>query len=492
MEDLKGKAVRGGFVRIWAQAANFVLRTGSLMILARLLDPKDFGLVAMVTAVTGIFDLFRDVGLSAATIQRPTITDQQISTMFWINLGVGGLLSVLSLALAPVLVALYHEPRLLWITITLASSFLINGAGVQHSALLYRQMRFTVLAVIEISCGLAGAAVGIGMAMMGFGYWSLVGMTVISPVIGTMCLWLTAAWIPGPPRRGVEARSMLRFGGTITINNLVVYIAYNAEKVLLGRFWGTETLGIYGRAYQLVNVPTRNLNSAIGGVAYSALSRLQGDPLRFKSYFLRGYSLVLAMTLPIILTCVIFAEDLILVFLGSKWNGAAALLRLLAPTILAFALMDPFGWLLVATGRVVRSLKIALVIAPLVIGAYLVGLPEGPRGVALGYSAMMTLLIIPVIKWAKHGTSISSGDIWRAVRPPLVSALVAMLFAFGVQLLVIQRLPALPRLVIGSTVIISSFLGTLLFVMGQGKFYFDLLRNVFKRPLRSSNQSESQ
>jgi len=491
MEDLKGKAVRGGFARIWAQAAIFVLRTGSLMILARLLDPKDFGLVAMVTAVTGVFDLFRDVGLSTATVQRATITDQQVSTMFWINVGVGGLLTILSLAMAPVLVVFYHEPRLLWITVALASAFLVNGAGVQHGALLNRQMRFTTLAVIDISCCLAGAAVGIGMAMKGLGYWSLVGMTVVPPVIGTACLWITAAWIPGPPRRDVEVRAMLRFGGTVTMNSLVVYIAYNSEKVLLGRFWGTDTLGIYGRAYQLVNLPTRNLNSAIGGVAYSALSRLQDDPLRFKSYFLRGYSLVLAMTLPITIACALFADDLIFVFLGPKWKGAAALLRLLTPTILAFALIDPFGWFLVATGRVVRSLKIALVIAPLVIGAYLVGLPYGPRGVALGYSAMMILLVIPVIEWSKRGTSITSSEVWRALRPPLVSAIVATAFAFGVRLFINQNLTPLPRLVLGSGAMIGSFLGTLLYVMGQKAFYLDLLRDVLKRPSIGGNSSES-
>jgi PST family polysaccharide transporter len=482
MEDLKGKAVRGGFVKIWAQAALFVLRTGSLMILARLLDPKDFGLVAMVTVLTGVLDLFKDVGLSTATIQRATITDQQVSTMFWVNVGVGGILSLLSLIMAPVIVSFYHEPRLLWITVALSSAFLINGAGVQHGARLVRQMRFTTLAVIDISCCFAGAAVGIGMAMMGLGYWSLVGMTVIPTVIGTTCYWLAAAWIPGPPRRGGEVRAMLRFGGTVTLNSLVVYIAYNAEKVLLGRFWGTETLGIYGRAYQLVNLPTRNLNSAIGGVAISALSRLQDDPLRFKSYFLKGYSLVLTMTLPITIACALFADDLILVVLGTKWGGTAALLRLLSPTILAFALIDPFGWLLIATGRVVRSLKIALVIAPLVIGAYLVGLPRGPRGVALGYSVMMTFLITPVIAWAKHGTSITTGDIWRAVRSPLISAIVAAVFSLGVQLSITHNHIPLLRLTLESSAMISSFIVTLLYVMGQKAFYLELIRGILKRP----------
>src|SRR5208337_5692331 len=118
--------------------------------------------------------------------------------------------------------------------------------------------------------------------MRSYGYWALVGMTIFGPLVTTLGVWLVTGWIPGIPRRRVGLRSMARFGGTVTLNGLVVYIAYNLEKVLLGRYWGAEIVGIYGRAYQLVNIPTDNLNSAVGGVAFSALSRLQGDLTRLK------------------------------------------------------------------------------------------------------------------------------------------------------------------------------------------------------------------
>jgi PST family polysaccharide transporter len=481
MDHLKAKAVRGGFIKIWTQAAAFILRTGSLMVLARLLDPKDFGLVAMVTAVTGIFDIFKTAGLSIVTIQRDKISDEQVSTLFWVNIGVGGLLSGLTLAIAPALAAFYHEPRLFWIAFALAFGFLVNAAGVQHNALLQRQMRFGTLAAIDLACLSASAAVGIGMALLGFGYWSLVGMTLVLPAVATTCVWILGRWVPGRPHRGIGIRSMLKFGGTVTLDSLVMYIGYNAEKVLLGRYWGTEALGIYGRAYQLVNLPTRNLNSAIGGVAYSALSRLQNDPPRFKAYFLKGYSLVLAMTLPITIGCSLLASDLILVVLGPKWKDAIVLLRLLAPTILAFALIDPFSWLLVAMGRVMRSLKIGLVIAPLVIAAYFVGLPHGPKGVALGYSAMMMILIIPVIAWCRHDTIIKGGDIWRAVRPPIFSGLAAAGLTLGASSWVIGRLAPLPRLLLGGGIMLGAYLGMLLFVMKQKALYLDLVREIVKR-----------
>ena len=481
MNDLKEKTIRGGFARMCAQVANFVFRIGSLMVLARLLGPQDFGLVGMVTAFTGVLNLFRDFGLSTATVQRETVTEEQVSTLFWINVLVGTVLAVLAVVLAPVVVRLYHEPRLFGITIVLSAGFLFNAAGVQHSALLQRQLRFTTLAVINVVSLIAGAVVGISMAKLGYGYWALVAMTVTFPFTTTIGLWIATMWMPGPPRKGVGLRSMMRFGGTITLNGLVVYIAYNMEKVLLGRFWGAEAIGIYGRAYQLVNIPTENLNSSVGEVAFSALSRVQNDPVRLKSYFLKGYSLVLALTIPITIACGLFANDLISILLGPKWNDAVIIFRLLTPTILIFAMINPLGWLLLSSGMVGRSLKIAFVLAPLVIAGYLGGLPYGPKGVALGYSIVMTLWVIPHIAWCVHGTVVSFRDILLTVSRPLVSGLAAAVPALGVYWFSLPLLPTLPRLLLEGSILVIVYTAMLFYAMGQKRFYLDVLRGFRTR-----------
>jgi O-antigen/teichoic acid export membrane protein len=483
MKDLKQQTIRGGLARICAQAANFLIRGGSLMILARLLSPKDFGLVGMVTAFTGVLTLFRDFGLSSAAIQRTTVTEEQLSTLFWINLLVGTLLGLLAVAVAPLVAAFYHEPRLFAVTAVLAAGFVFNGAGVQHSALLQRQMRFTTMAVIGVVSLMAGTAIAIGGAKAGFGYWSLVAMTVSAPLISTIGAWLTAGWVPGMPRRGVGIRSMLRFGSTITLNGFVAYIAYNAEKVLIGHYWGAGAIGIYGRAYQLVNIPTDNLNSAVGEVAFSALSRVQDDPNRFKSYFLKGYSLVLAMTLPLTIACVIFADDVVRVVLGPNWIEAVSIFRLLAPTIMIFALINPLGWLLYSLGLVRRSLNIALVFAPTLIVGYVMGLPYGPKGVAFGYSAVMTLWVIPFIAWCVYGTAVSFRDILLAVARPLISGIVAGGVAFAVQHFFAQSMTPLARLALESSALVLTFFGLLLFVGGQKTLYLDLLRGLLGHSL---------
>lgn len=482
MKDLKTRAIRGGVAKIFSQGASFALRVGSLMVLARLLDPKDFGLVGMVTAFTGVLGLFRDFGLSSATIQRVEVTDEQVSTLFWINVSVGVILSVLLVAAAPLVSMFYSEPRLLWVTIVLALGFFFNALGVQHSAMLQREMRFTAIALIDVIALIAGIAVGIGMAFAGFKYWSLVAMTVCIPFVTSVMLWIATGWIPGGPRRKSGTQAMMKFGGTITLNGLVVYVAYNLEKVLLGRFWGAETVGIYGRAYQLINIPTDNLNSAVGEVAFSVLARVQNDESKRRSYFLKGYSLVLAITVPVTFACAFFARDLIMVLLGPKWNEAIPIFRLLAPTILMFAMMNPFSWLLFSMGWVKRSLRIALVIAPLAITAYLIGLPYGPKGVALAYSSAMTLWLVPHILWCVRGTNISFWDILNVVRRPIVSATVAAIVAFALQFQFGQLLPPVFRLVLSCGILFGIYALMLLYAMGQKTFYVDLVRNLRGRP----------
>lgn len=481
MKDLKVRALRGGFAKLCGQAANLVLRLGFMATMARFLNPEDFGLVAMVTVVTGVYEVFATAGLSLATIQRTTITHEQISTLFWINLLVGVILCMLCLATAPVLVSFYHEPRLFWVTVTTGAGFILGAAGVQHSALLQRQLRYVALAMIETLSLSISFALGIAMALGGFGYWALVGSTIAAPAVNTASMWAIAAWMPGMPRWTAELRSMLSFGGIITLNNLIVYFAYNFDKLLLGRFWGADVLGLYGRAYQLINVPTNNLHSAVGGVVFSALARLQGDPIRLRNYFLKAYSLVTSMTVPVSVFGALFADDIVLLVFGPKWTDAALMFRLLTPTILVFGIINPTGWLIQSVGLQVRSLRIASVIALLVMAAYLAGLPYGPNGVAFAFSAAMSLWVVPHVFWSLHDTVISPWDVLLAICRPLLASIVASAFAFGMNLYMISlgylQSPFL-RLSMAAVVMIILYLVIFLFAFRQKTLYFDLLRGL--------------
>jgi PST family polysaccharide transporter len=413
-----------------------------------------------------------------------------MSALFWVNMMVGGVLTGLGALSAPAIAAFYHEPRLLPIALALSSCFLVNAVGLQHATILRRQMRFGVLAFSETIALALSVAVGISMALAGYGYWALVGMAMTVPFVGSGLAWLSVGWRPGRPRMGSGLRSMARFGGTITLNGLIVYLAYNLEKVLLGRFWGADALGLYGRAYQLVNIPTENLNGAAGDVAFSALSRVKDDPARFRNYVLTFYALSVTVTLPITVACVLFSEELVRVILGPGWMSAAAILRWLAPTILVYAVINPLGWLLWSLGLVGRSLKLGVVLSILVVCGYCAGLPYGVEGVAIGYSATMVLWAVPHIAWCVRGTMISLREVLSIVARQLVAAAVAGAVAWVVVTAFLLESSAPVRLVGGGVTMVVIYACLLFCVMGRDSLYVRAIADLMKvRSVRSVRAS---
>jgi PST family polysaccharide transporter len=482
MHDLKGRTVRAGIVNVGARGFGFVIRIVSLMIMGRLLDPTDYGLVTMVTAFTGVLNMFGGFGLFQAAVQREALSEEESTALFWLNVAFGGLLTLTAVVAAPMVSAFYHEPRLLPIMQVIAITFVITAAGVQHGVLLQRRMSFGVSATIEIGSLLIGTAVSIGMAMGDYGYWALVSMTITLPLATTLGLWLSTGWIPGRPQTAAGIRSMLRFGCGATLNGFVSYFANNVDKLLLGRVWGTEAVGLYGRAFHLINFPGDNLNSTIGEVAFAALSRTKGDIERLRRYFLKGYSLVVMLTLPLTVVCALFADDLIVVALGPKWAEAAEIFRILAPTILVFAISNPLGWLLNALGLIKRGVYIALFSAPLMVAGVVVALPYGPRGVAAAYSAVMLIKVIPVTAWALHGTGIRLREIVAALARPLAASLVAAGIAFGVHALCAPALSPVLRLVLDISVFGATYIAALFLIAGEKALHLDLFRAARTAP----------
>ena len=484
---LKRKSIVGAAAALSAQGVRFILQTATVMVLARVLSPHDFGLLGMVTVLTGFLALFGDAGLGMATVQRLELSHEQASTLFWINVALGGILSLLCAAVAPLLVEFYHEPRLYLITTVSGTAFFINGIGVQHGALLQRAMRFVTLAKINVISLAVSSTVGIIMALLGCGYWSLVGMAIAGSSVVTAANWIVVSWIPAFPGRWSDVRSMLYFGGLATCNSFVVFMAWNAEKLLLGRFCGADALGLYGRAYQLVTLPVQQLNGAITGVAFPALSRIQLDTKRLASSFLKGYSLLISLTIPISIISALFPDEIVRVVLGAKWMEAAPILRLLAPVALVFAIANPLSWLVTSTGRMGRALSISMATIPVVIVGILLGLPQGTQGVAAGYSMALVVLLVPIAAWSKQGTGITWADLWGVSKAPCLAGVGAGAAGLLVKIFLKGSAP-LGCLTIGILVVIGVYAWTLLIVMRQKHVYMDLLSQLLPR----NTQEEAQ
>jgi PST family polysaccharide transporter len=296
LSDLKRHTVSGGIVTGAALVAKFVLNLGSTVVLARLLTPRDFGLVAMVTAVTGFLTIFKHGGLATPTIQREQITQAQVSNLFWVNLGVSGLCTLITAALAPVLAWFYHDSRLVPITLALSTTFLIGGFRVQHLALLRRQLRFKALAIIDVGSMALGAAVGIIMALMQFRYWSLVGLSLATELGSFILTGSISRWRPHWPSRRSEVRPLLTFGAHQTAANLIVSIARSSDTLLIGRVYGPAVVGLYTRGAALVIRPLEQFLLPINAVFLPTLSRLQSHPARYRSTFLHLYESIALVT----------------------------------------------------------------------------------------------------------------------------------------------------------------------------------------------------
>ena len=223
-------------------------------------------------------------------------------------------------------------------------------------------------------------------------------------------------------------------------------------------------------------------------MAFPALSRIQHDAERLARSFLRGYSLLISLTIPITIISALFAEEIVGTVLGAKWMEAAPILRLLAPVALVFAMANPLSWLVMSTGRAGRALSISTATTPLVILGIVLGLSHGPKGVALGYSSALALLLIPIAAFSKQGTAISWADLWAATKPALISGLLAGAAGLLVKLTLAGTLAPILYLMLGLVVVLAAYAWVLLIVMSQKHMYMDHAVAAIATPSQGRSQ----
>lgn len=442
-QDLKGRSIRGSLVTLTSQGLQFLMQSVATIALARLLTPSEFGIVAMVTAITGLASAFSDFGLSEATIQRREITHEQISTLFWINVAIGLGLTLVTAALGPVLSKFYREPRLLGITLLLSLTFFIGGLRVQPNALLQRQMRFTSMAFRDVaSYGLA-VPIAITMAWRGAGYWALVALPLTLNFVQMAISWMLVRWRPGPPRRDAKVGSMVTFGSKVSFSYLVFNMNRSFDGVLIGWYWGATPLGLYSRAYNLLMLPVRQLSRPAGNVAIPAFSRLQDDPERFARYYLRAVGLMIWITAPIFGFLFVAAKPVITLVLGAKWGEAAPVFQILVVSALGQLLIESTVWLFVSRGQSGRLLKLLLISSPIIVCSFAIGLPFGIKGVALSGSLVLIAILPWVLNFTFRGTHLTLKRLGRAILYPVLLCVTAVLFAnLGLHLIGPERIPS--------------------------------------------------
>ena len=422
-KNLKGKTLKGGLFTTGSQATIFALRMATTAVLARLLTPEDYGLVAMTTVTIGFLGIFKAAGLTTATIQREEINHQQISTLFWINLILGFTICGLLISLSGVIANFYGKPELKEITIALSTTFVFSGLSVQHQALLNRMMRFKAIASIQITAMIIGVSTAVYMAKTGMGYLSLVGMTISNSLAHMIGIWLTIRWMPSLPRKTEGVGSMLNFGADILGIQIINYFARQFDNILIGWKFGASTLGLYDKAYSLLLMPVSQINTPLASVIIPALSKAKSDPKEYKKILEGALQVMFFITMPLLVFLAVFSDQIVLLWLGEKWLACSELFRFLLPASIAGAILNPSGWTLLSQGNTRLLRRIGLINAVIIVTSFLIGLPYGAKGVAISYSCAMCMIALPTWHVSLKGTGITLRSILNAFYQPLVASL---------------------------------------------------------------------
>lgn len=379
----------------------------STAILARILAPDDYGLMGMVATLTALLQVFADMGLSWATVQRTSLSKYQVSNLFWINLAVGALLWSLCVAIAPWVADFYQRAELQSVISVMGATFLIASVGVQPFALMQRQMRFKEIATIEITALIAGAVTGVAAAIAGLGYWSLVIMALVTQLArGSLALPRSRIVITAP-RRGVETLALLSFGGMLAVNGLLIYLARNVDGVLIGRWWGAQDLGFYNRAYFLMLLPSMLATGVLTNLMVPSLAAFQNDRERFGRAYRRAVTLVALVGSPMAVGLALTAEESVRLVYGDKWLPVAPMVAWLSLAGITQPIYNTTGWLFTAAGKAKTYLLLTVFNAVVLVSAFLLAVPHGTAAVAATYGVVMGgVLLGPALWWAHRAAGL--------------------------------------------------------------------------------------
>lgn len=475
--DLRGLVVRNGIVAFSTRIVRTIIMVAATAVLARILTPEDFGIVAIGMVFASLAYLFADSGLSTATINKKDLTAGEVCGLFWINLGLGIFAAFVISALAPLIAWLYSDSRLVGATIWLSLTVALNLAFIQHRALMVRQMQWGKIRSIEIGSISAGCLVGIIAAFLGASYWALVAMHITGASVSLISFWIVCGWRPAFTIPFRELRESLAFGGNLMAVTFLQYTSRQLDSLLVGWMWGITTLGYYNRAYQLLILPVSQLTQPLSGVIVPAMSRLRDDPVRWKTMYLNAMGALCFLMAPMGVALILFSRETILLLLGSQWQPAIPIFRLLAISLLVQPILVTTAWIYISQGNTRRMFKWSLIETPVIVGSFIVGLPFGAEGVAFAYSLAVVALAVPSLLYAFTGTNLALLDVGKTVWRQFFGAAVAAALSW-LCLLYLAPESTLTRLILGLMVFGLTYITVMIGGLGFLPHLQSLMRDL--------------
>lgn len=456
--ELGRESRRSGMTFVAARGINVFVQIASTILLARLLSPHDFGIVAMITALVGFAPVLIDLGTSDAATQKARISEDEISALFWTNVGIGVCLAGLMIVARGGIADAFGEPALAGIALVTSVTFPLMAISNQHYALMRRAMEFHRIATIDISANLIGTVVSIAMALAGCGYWSLVVKPIVTSAIVCVGAWWFCRWVPSRPRASSGVGELARFGLGVTGFTLTDYFARSADRLAIGYFFGAASLGYFQNAFTIYSNVLSILSEPLHNIAASGLSKLRDDPAQLRRLWAKALSLVSFVSAPIFAILAVTGQDVVVMLLGAKWAASGPLVCILAARGIAQTAERTLGWLHVAAGRSDRWLRWGFVSAALQVAAVIAGLPFGPIGLTTSCAALVYLLLVPAIAYSGQPFGIGARDVIQAVGPQIVGALAATACAMAVQQIFLGELMPVLRVALSVAMLTTIYL----------------------------------
>ena len=431
---LRRLAVKGAGMTILSGGGGLAIQVVATVVLSRLLTPRDFGLVAMVMTFSLLLMNCGLNGITEAIIQREDITHALASNFFWINLGVGSMLTLIFAAAAPLLARFYGDALVAPITVGMAATIFLTSTSVLHLALLKRAMLFSKVAANDLIARAVSVLVSIALGWAGWGYWALVVgacATPLSPAIGAMAM---CRWIPGPPRRAAGTGTMLKFASHTYARFGVNYFARNTDYLIVGWRFGAHQLGFYKKAYDLFALSAAQLVVSTSSVAVSALSRVKDDRVQYTRYLLGAISVMAVIGMGLAGGLTLTGPDVIRILLGPRWGEAGRIFTFFAPGIGMMLVSGTQGWIHLSLGRADRWLRWSTFEWIATVLLFIAGLHWGAEGIAAAWCASFWLLTVPAMWYAGKpiglGVGTMFGVIWRYIVASLFAGpMTALIFS---------------------------------------------------------------
>jgi len=412
------KAVVGTLYIGVSQAVKVLVTILSTVVVARLLNPVDFGIVAMVAPITGFILIFQNLGLNQAVVQSRTMTDTQTDALFWINIGASIAIGVVFILLAPFVAAFYGDPRPGHMMAASAATVLITGLSLQHTALLNRNLKFKQMSLADIANSLTTLVVTTIAAYFLRSFWAIWIGSVAAAAVNALMVWSFSPWRPKFRFSLKGTRGLVTFGANITGFNLLNYLSRNIDNVLIAKVWGAAAVGLYDRSYKLMMFPISNINAPFGRIMVPILSRLADQPERYRRAYLMATRSLMVFSVPAIWAAAATSDRLIPFLMGARWAAASPIFFWLSLAAVTQPLSNSAGWLFISSGRSGAMVRWGVYSSFITVGAIVAGLKWGPTGVAMAFFLSQTLKIPILYHMCVKGTAVTSRDLYGMMVVP--------------------------------------------------------------------------